>query len=142
MPKRIGVVLSGGGLFAGGLVGTTNPRISRGVSATTVNILHVAVPNFSASQGIGLDLERPDFYRGFRPSPLYSVDELIGGVPMKSAIANLILPDEHFVVQVDGQAKSEHRRFVDALIASLLLRNEFPQHEVKLRETQVADVIH
>ncbi len=65
------------------------------------------------------------------------------GCPMKSTIASLNLPDEHFVVQVDGQAKSEHRRFVDALIAGLLLRNEFPQHKVQILETsEVADVIH
>jgi hypothetical protein len=62
---------------------------------------------------------------------------------MKSTIATLILPDEHFVVQVDGKAKSEHRRFVDALIAGLLLRNELPQHEVKVVETETnAHVIH
>jgi hypothetical protein len=64
------------------------------------------------------------------------------GCPMKSIITSLSLPDEHFVVQVDGRAKSEHRRFVDALIAGLLLRNKFPQHEVKVLETQAADVIH
>ena len=65
---------------------------------------------------------------------------------MKSTVATLILPDEHFVVQVDGQARSEHRRFVDALIAGLLLRNELPQHEVKVLEAgtsaQVVDVFH
>jgi len=65
------------------------------------------------------------------------------GCPMKSTIATLILPDQHFVVQVDGQAKSEHRRFVDALIAGLVLKNEFPQHEVKVLETtQAPDAIH
>jgi hypothetical protein len=61
---------------------------------------------------------------------------------MKSTVANLSLPDEHFVVQVDGRAKSEHRRFVDALIAGLVLKNQFPQHEVKVLETQAADLIH
>jgi hypothetical protein len=65
---------------------------------------------------------------------------------MKSIIATLILPDEHFVVQMDGQARSEHRRFVDALIAGLVLRNQFPQHEVKVLETetnaQAAGMIH
>jgi hypothetical protein len=83
--------------------------------------------------------------RTFSPLLLRSVDELMGCL-MKSAIANLGLPDEHFVVQVDGQARSEHRRFVDALIAGLLLRNKLPLHEVKVLETktkaQAADMIH
>ena len=74
-----------------------------------------------------------------------SVDELMGYV-MESAVATCILPDEHFVVQVDGQERSEHRRFVDALIAGLILRNEFPQHEVKVLEAdtsaKAADVVH
>jgi len=68
------------------------------------------------------------------------------GCSMKNAIATLYLPDERFVVQVDGQPRSQHRRFVDALIAGLLLRKEFPQHDVKVLETetssQAADVIH
>ena len=36
------------------------------------------------------------------------------GTPMKSAIA-AHLPDEHFVIRVDGRVKSHHRRFLDAL---------------------------
>ena len=36
------------------------------------------------------------------------------GKPMKSAIA-AHLPDEHFVIRVDGRVKSHHRRFLDAL---------------------------
>jgi hypothetical protein len=115
--------------------------VRRGISATIANILHVAVPNHSNSTGIGLDSERRELLPGFNPSLLNSVDELMG-YPMKNTTANLILPDQHFVVQVDGHAKSEHRRFVDALIAGLVLKNQFPQHEVKVRETQAADVIH
>ena len=41
--------------------------------------------------------------------------------------------EELFVVQVDGRAKSRHHRFLDALRASLILRDEFPEHDVKLR---------
>ena len=37
---------------------------------------------------------------------------------------------------MDGQVKSQHRRFVDAVIAGLLLRYQFPQHDIKVRETQ------
>jgi hypothetical protein len=65
---------------------------------------------------------------------------------MKNAIATLYLPDERFVVQVDGQPRSRHRRFVDALIAGLILRNELPQHDVRVLETETstraADVMH
>ena len=46
--------------------------------------------------------------------------------PMKSAIA-AHLPDEHFVIRVDGRVKSHHRRFLDALREGLQLRDQFPQ---------------
>ncbi len=55
---------------------------------------------------------------------------------MKSSITNQSLPDEFFVVQIDGHVKSAHGRFVEALREALLLRNEFPQHQVKVRTTQ------
>ena len=60
------------------------------------------------------------------------------GCLMKSAIAMPSLSDEHFVLQMDGQVKSQHRRFVDAVIAGLLLRYQFPQHDIKVRETQTS----
>jgi hypothetical protein len=41
------------------------------------------------------------------------------------------LPDEYFVLQMDGRLKSHHRRFVDALRAALLLRDQFPHHDIK-----------
>src|ERR1700688_1311110 len=37
------------------------------------------------------------------------------GILMKDAIATQSLPEECFVLQMDGKAKSQHRRFVDAL---------------------------
>src|SRR5215472_9110857 len=37
------------------------------------------------------------------------------------------LPDEYFVLQIDGRVRSGHRRFADALRAALLLRDQFPQ---------------
>jgi hypothetical protein len=68
------------------------------------------------------------------------------GCPMKKAIEALRLSDEYFVVQVDGRPRSQHRRFMDALIAGLLLRNELAQHDVKVLEmetsTEAVDVIH
>jgi hypothetical protein len=61
----------------------------------------------------------------------------IMGCLMKSAIANHVLPDEYFVLQIDGQTKSGHRRFVDALRAALQLREQFPQHDIKVRSADV-----
>jgi hypothetical protein len=49
---------------------------------------------------------------------------------MKDGIA--ALPEEYFVIQIDGRIKSEHRRFLDALRAGLQLRDQFPRHDVKL----------
>jgi hypothetical protein len=51
---------------------------------------------------------------------------------MKSAIA-ATLPDEHFVIRVDGRVKSHHRRFLDTLREGLQLRDQFPQHDVKVQ---------
>jgi hypothetical protein len=50
---------------------------------------------------------------------------------MKNAIA-VGLRDEHFVIRVDGRVKSHHRRFLDALREGLQLRDQFPQHNVKV----------
>jgi hypothetical protein len=54
------------------------------------------------------------------------------GNPMRNAIA-AHLPDEHFVIRVDGRVKSHHRRFLDALREGLQLRDQFPQHDVKVQ---------
>ena len=56
--------------------------------------------------------------------------DLVGN-PMKSAIA-AHLPDERFVIRVDGRVKSHHRRFLDALREGLQLRDQFPQHDIKV----------
>ncbi len=66
-----------------------------------------------------------------------SGSELVGP-PMKSAIA-AHLPDEHFVIRVDGRVKSHHRRFLDALREGLQLRDQFPQHDVKVQSMQTND---
>ena len=54
---------------------------------------------------------------------------------MKNAIA-AHLPDEHFVIRIDGRVKSHHRRFLDALRGGLQLRDQFPQHDVKVQSMQ------
>src|SRR6476646_2772225 len=57
------------------------------------------------------------------------------GTSMKSAIA-AHLPDEHFVIRVDGRVKSHHRRFLDALREGLQLRDQFQQHNIKVQSMQ------
>jgi hypothetical protein len=46
---------------------------------------------------------------------------------------------EYFVLQIDGRTKSGHRRFIDALRAGLQLRDQFPQHDIKVRAMQIED---
>ena len=53
---------------------------------------------------------------------------------MKSELAN-DLPSERYVVEIDGIAKSEYRVFVKALTAGLQLKQEFPNSNVKLRDS-------
>ena len=65
--------------------------------------------------------------------------DLVGN-PMKSAIA-AHLPDEHFVIRVDGRVKSHHRRFLDALREGLQLRDQFPLHDIKVC-AQASDELH
>ncbi len=55
------------------------------------------------------------------------------GCLMKSDIATHGLSLECCLLQVDGQTKSEHRLFVDALRAGLLFKELFPHHDIKVR---------
>jgi len=52
---------------------------------------------------------------------------------MKSGIATYGLPHEYYVLQIDGKAKSWHRRFADAMRAGLQLKDQFPHHDIKVR---------
>jgi hypothetical protein len=56
---------------------------------------------------------------------------------MKSVSSGL-QQHKSFLVQIDGRTKSGHRRFIDALRAGLQLRDQFPQHDVKVRATDEA----
>jgi hypothetical protein len=58
------------------------------------------------------------------------------GYLMKSGIATHSLPDEHFILKMDGRVKSQHRRFVDALRAGLQLKDQFPHHDIKVRAAE------
>ena len=66
------------------------------------------------------------------------------GCVMNSGIAACHLPDEHFVLQIDGRVKSGHRRFIDALRAALRLKQEFPQHGIKVRASspRTTEAVH
>jgi hypothetical protein len=58
---------------------------------------------------------------------------------MKNASATHGLHHEYFVLQIDGRTKSGHRRFIDALRAGLQLKDQFPQHSIKVRAMQIED---
>jgi len=64
---------------------------------------------------------------------------------MKNDFVNDVLHDD-YLVQIDGITRSEHLGFVEALKVSLKLRQQYPQSEVKVRETETspraADVRH
>jgi hypothetical protein len=61
------------------------------------------------------------------------------GCLMKNGATRQGPTHEYFVVKFDGLATSGHRRFVDAVRAGLLLRDQFPQHDVKVHSIQVSD---
>jgi hypothetical protein len=48
------------------------------------------------------------------------------------------LPNECYVLQLNGEVKSEHRLFLDALRAGLQLKQMFPHSDVKVREQRTA----
>jgi hypothetical protein len=52
---------------------------------------------------------------------------------MKNGLANDPLSDR-YVVEIDGIANSEYCGFMKALTAGLLLKQEFPNCSVKLRD--------
>jgi hypothetical protein len=61
---------------------------------------------------------------------------------MEGAMRNGIAGQhEYFVLQIDGRTKSGHRRFIDALRAGLQLKDQFPQHDIKVRATQKSGVL-
>jgi hypothetical protein len=56
------------------------------------------------------------------------------GCLMKNGIATHSLPNEYYVLQVNGQVSSTHRRYEDAVRAGLLLKYQFPHDDIKVRE--------
>jgi hypothetical protein len=54
---------------------------------------------------------------------------------MKNGIATPgNLSREYFVLQINGRTDSIHRRYEDAVRAGLLLKNQFPHFDIKVRE--------
>jgi hypothetical protein len=53
---------------------------------------------------------------------------------MKNGITTHSLSREYFVLQINGRTDSVHRRYEDAVRAGLLLKNQFPQIDVKVCE--------
>jgi len=64
---------------------------------------------------------------------------------MKNSLVNGV-PHDEYLVQIDGITASEHLGFVEALKVGLKLRQQHPQSDVKVLETetspQAADVRH
>jgi hypothetical protein len=55
------------------------------------------------------------------------------GCLMKNGIAtDSSLSHEYYVLKVNGRTNSIHRGYQDALKAGLLLKNQFPQDDVKV----------
>ena len=44
------------------------------------------------------------------------------------------LSDEYYVLQINGETKSCHRLYVDAITAALQLRRQFPLSIIKVRD--------
>ena len=44
------------------------------------------------------------------------------------------LSREYFVIQINGRTDSIHRRYEDAVRAGLVLKNQFPHFDIKVRE--------
>jgi hypothetical protein len=54
------------------------------------------------------------------------------GCLMKNGIATYGSPHEYYVLQINGQVNSTHRRYQDALIAGLQLKYQFPHDDIKV----------
>ena len=60
------------------------------------------------------------------------------GSIMKNGVVTHGLHREYYVLQLDGRAKSGHRRLVDALRAGLQFKDQFPRCDIKVRATQTS----
>jgi hypothetical protein len=60
------------------------------------------------------------------------------GCLMKNGITSG-LSHEYYVLQVNGRVSSTHRRYEDAVRAGLLLKYQFPQDDIKVREISLTE---
>jgi hypothetical protein len=71
----------------------------------------------------------------------HSVSGRLMGCLMKNGIATHdSLSHEYYVLRVNGQANSIHRRYKDAVKAGLLLKYQFPQDDIKVCEVTTKEV--
>jgi hypothetical protein len=54
---------------------------------------------------------------------------------MKDGVATYDNNREYYVLQVNGQVNSIHRRYADAVKAGLLLKYQFPHDDIKVCES-------
>jgi hypothetical protein len=55
---------------------------------------------------------------------------------MKNAMVTHCMSRGCYVLRIDGRLNSTHRRFVDAVRAGLQLKDQFPQHDIKVSVAQ------
>ncbi len=53
---------------------------------------------------------------------------------MRNGLAFRVPSDDYFVLQINGEVKSCHRHYFDALTAALQLRRRFPLSIIRVRE--------
>ena len=53
---------------------------------------------------------------------------------MKDRVTAGSLSHGSYILQIDGEVRSAHRRFIDALKAGMQLKQEFPHCDVKVRD--------
>ena len=53
---------------------------------------------------------------------------------MRSGFGLRSLSDEYYVLQINGEVKSCHQLYVDAITAALQLRRQFPLSIIKVRD--------
>ena len=51
---------------------------------------------------------------------------------MQNEIASHSVSHACYVLRIDGRVKSTHQRFVEALRAGLQLKDQFPDHDIKV----------
>jgi hypothetical protein len=56
------------------------------------------------------------------------------GCVMRNGLGLGALSDDYYVLQINGEVKSCHRRYIDALMAAVQLQRQFPLSVIKVRD--------